>query len=366
MKPELKIQKYLRTYGLDKTVEDFKILAKQKGDLILFKYNQIESDFSLEEVQECRGLILDSSNNWEVVCYPFKKFFNTGEGFAAKLDWNTTKVYIKLDGSIITLYNYKNEWYCSTSGVLDADTSSNELNMTFKDIFWKTVKIQYNETKDEFTSKLDKDKFYMFEMCTPFNIVITQHSTSRIYLIGIRSALNLKEIDIETMSDKLLIVDSVELKSYEEICKTFIDMSWQNEGYVSCDINFNRNKTKNPAYVACHHLKSNLSAYHIMEVIKSNEISEFCTYFKEREEEANFLLNRMKELESRLYFEFKNILKSGEGFQDQKEYALLIISEIKQEFRGLMFSLKKNKDLKIWDWLSLQDDRWLYEYLNKF
>ena len=69
---ELHVQKYLRTPG--KTLEtleaEYSIKAKRHGkypNLVLLKYNQIDSPFSEPLVRECRGLILDESNDWSVV-----------------------------------------------------------------------------------------------------------------------------------------------------------------------------------------------------------------------------------------------------------------------------------------------------------
>jgi hypothetical protein len=38
-------------------------------------------------VQECRGLILDTKNNWSVVALPYTKFFNYADPHAAEIDW---------------------------------------------------------------------------------------------------------------------------------------------------------------------------------------------------------------------------------------------------------------------------------------
>ena len=53
----------------------YSLSIKRKDTRILFKYSQIDSDFSLEIVREARGLILEDKT-WNVVCYPFKKFYN--------------------------------------------------------------------------------------------------------------------------------------------------------------------------------------------------------------------------------------------------------------------------------------------------
>ncbi len=54
-------------------------------------------------VQQCRGIILDEANNWQIVSYPYDKFFNYEESYAPQLDWSTAKIFEKLDGSLMTL-----------------------------------------------------------------------------------------------------------------------------------------------------------------------------------------------------------------------------------------------------------------------
>lgn len=99
---ELNTQQYLRS---GKTPEDLKeelgINFKRHTkypNLISFKYNQIESPRNHPIVNECRGLILNEESNWDVVSFPFCRFFNAEEGHAAEIDWNTAVVQEKLDG----------------------------------------------------------------------------------------------------------------------------------------------------------------------------------------------------------------------------------------------------------------------------
>lgn len=95
----LKIQEHLRKFGLEVTVDKFKLKIKSYKNKTSFKYDQLISPtmMSLPEVQECRGLILEN-DTWNVLSMAFEKFFNSEEGNAAKIDWNTAHVLEKLDG----------------------------------------------------------------------------------------------------------------------------------------------------------------------------------------------------------------------------------------------------------------------------
>lgn len=60
------------------------------------RYSQVGSDFSSVIVQESRGLVLDAKNDFSVVAFPYKKFFNLEESLAARIEWSTAVVYLSL------------------------------------------------------------------------------------------------------------------------------------------------------------------------------------------------------------------------------------------------------------------------------
>lgn len=362
---ELEIQKYLREHGLAKTVADLKLIHKVKGDLNLFKYNQIESDYSIRAVQEARGLILDSSDDWNIVCYTFHKFFNMQEGFAHPLDWNTVRVYQKLDGSIIQMYHFRGAWHFATSGTIDGMTETTSGLKLFSELATETVQKCYGLTRDEFTSRFDQDYCYAFELCTPFNIVITQHKSYSLNLLGLRNKRTLQEEPIEQDKfDWLRRPKAYPLRDIAEIQKTFESMTWEEEGYIFCDAGFNRQKCKNPAYVSVHHLKSGLGPQYIMDVIKDNELSEFTVYFAERSEEAYELKRLYDELNATLQEVWDGRLSSGTGFETQKDFADVIQREVTRDFRNLFYGLRNGRVASVTDWLRAQDNKWLYLYLN--
>lgn len=71
-------------------------------NLVQLSYKTRESPMSSAVVQECRGLvirffksnltaaqILDSTDDWKVISFPFSKFFNEGEPNAISIDWTS-------------------------------------------------------------------------------------------------------------------------------------------------------------------------------------------------------------------------------------------------------------------------------------
>jgi hypothetical protein len=104
------------------------------NDLVLLKYDQIESPMADPIVQECRGIILEESSNWRVISRGLNKFFNYGEGHAATINWFKAMVQEKVDGSFMTVYPYKGLWHVSTTGTPDG---SGEVNGVDTSGIWR-------------------------------------------------------------------------------------------------------------------------------------------------------------------------------------------------------------------------------------
>ena len=268
------IQDFLRTTpnGVEELKKQFAIDCKRHGDypqLCLFKYNQIDSPMGNPLVQEARGLILDESDNWKVICYTFCKFFNHKEPHAAQIDWSTAVVEEKLDGGLMQLYRYDNKWHVATSGVPDASGVVNGYDKTFKDLFWETWKKQGLDIE-----LLHQDYCYALELTGPMNRVVVDYAESKLSFIGCRLLPDLREVTLlpwRAPQPRSFPVSSVEdcIKDAEALNPL------QQEGFVVRDRDFNRIKIKSPAYIMLHHAKDSLSKKRMCEVIRKGEYDEF-------------------------------------------------------------------------------------------
>lgn len=78
----MKVQEWLRNNGgnLELLEEQLGITHNVHEDgRVILNYSQIDSPKQNPIVMECRGLILDKNNNWELVARSFPRFFNRGE-----------------------------------------------------------------------------------------------------------------------------------------------------------------------------------------------------------------------------------------------------------------------------------------------
>ena len=288
----LAIEKYIKKNGLEKAISNFKLKTREYDHKILLKYDQLVCPtlMGLPEMKDCRGLILEK-NTFKVMSLAFKKFFNLGESNADKIDMNTACVLEKLDGTLIQLYWdwVDGKWYAGTTGTANGEGNvNNKLGRTFNDLFFDTIK-KYPSFD---INLLDREYCFVFELTTPYNIVVKPHSESSVTLLTVRDLETLKEMPRKKVVAlggflKIPVVKSYDLNSKEtsDILKTFEDMPWTEEGYVMVDAKFNRVKIKNPAYLAMHYLKGKTAEHNILTIIKANEIEEFISTFAERKEE---------------------------------------------------------------------------------
>lgn len=254
--------------------------------LVLFKYDQTNADFSLDIVRECRGLILDAET-FEVVSYPFNKFFNYGEPHAANIDWSSAYVESKIDGSIMKVVNLDGNFLISTNGVIDAfkcnlqETVGCPFN-SFGELFMEGMKF-YGLGKEDFPRLFKPNKTYMFELTSPFNQVVVQWKDTKVWFLGERDNLTFKETfygDHE-LSKVFDIPKVYPIKTIDQCVAAASELPEDEEGYVVCDKDFNRIKVKSPRYVQLHYMagNQNWSGRRVLEILLANEVSEYVVYF---------------------------------------------------------------------------------------
>ena len=373
----LAIQNYLIKHGLEKTLKDFKLKSRLYPSKILLKYDQLSSPtlMAMPEMQDSRGIILELGT-WKVLSLAFRKFFNSEEGNAHKIDWNTARVLEKLDGTLIQLYwdEFKGKWFAGTTGTAEGEGEVNNKNgTTFNDLFFQTVTEKYNLD----LNKLNKQCCYVFELTTPYNIVVKPHGESSASLLTVRELVTLQEFSYDELLAigeglGLPVVKSYDLnaKNAGYVIRTLESMPWHEEGYVVVDADFNRVKMKNPAYVAVHHLKGKSAEHNIITIVKSNEIEEFGATFPERKEELyklkenyDILLDKLNATWEELKLRKpKNIMPA-----EKKKYAAAVFEVCAKHdlkpFTGLYFGLNDGKVESIEKFLIEYDDKLLYKML---
>lgn len=347
----LLIQDYLRSGG---TLEDLAstrlVKARRHGrydNLVLLKYG-IEADFHDPLVRECRGLILDESDDWHVVSRSFDKFGNDGESYVPAIDWSTARVQEKLDGSLCVLYHYDGAWHVQTSGSPDAsgevERAGEKRGMgpaagkTFETYFWEAFEAEGGELPGYPMNEYGQLCF-AFELMGPLNRVVVVHEKPSLRLIGVRDRQTGRQYRLagfETLLD-IEAVREFRLSSLAEIRASFDHISpVSQEGYVVVDAAFNRVKIKHPGYVALHHAKDGLGPRAFVEIARSGEVPEVVTAFPEYAPLLESARGRYVALVARTEAAYASI----GGIESQKEFAA---EALKLPFSAALFKMRSGR-----------------------
>lgn len=295
MLQELEVQKYLRNQNcqpiqaLALLNQQFAIKTKLHDDgRVILDYDMIESPKSHEITRECRGLVLDYKNNFDMVARGFRRFFNAGEHPAddKKFNWDMDVLCThKEDGSFILLYHFQDKWRVNTRFSF-ADSLVNNSPFTWEDL----VKQAFNYEK----APLLLDNVYLLELCTPYNKVVRWYPNPKVYLLSIFNRSNNFEFGFDVVSqlagmlgievpDSFLANDIFDVQAY--IAKVAQDDATF-EGIVVRDTFNNRLKLKSSLYLHLHRLANNgnvTSVKNLVPLILAGETDEVLTYFKELE-----------------------------------------------------------------------------------
>lgn len=266
------------------TQDPYNLTIKRDGKLILFKYSQIKSDFNEQICREARGLIVEDGT-WKVVRMAFTKFFNIGESYAAKIDWDTAVASEKIDGSIISVFYYDGKWRIATNSTIDAfkaEIAGVGPYKTFGDLFESVLPLS------TFVGNRYENICWTFELVSPYNKVVIDYPETKVYLLSMRYMTTLRELPnpaLHTYSKMLRVeIPKAYILNNENDYRQFVaDMPEGHEGIVVRDQYNERVKIKTLLYFQMHKAKNNgvITLDRIVDLIRANDHYEFLSYFPE-------------------------------------------------------------------------------------
>lgn len=348
---ELEIVKFIRenkNWQELLQAEPYNLDIKFDGEFALLAYNQISSNFNYRIVQECRGIIFHVPT-LTPVCIPMFKFFNSSENLASELDWTSTSVQTKLDGSLLKVWFFNGEWHISTNGTIDADCAmlqSKVLNTEIKsylDLFLSAENLPI-----DFTDQLDSRYTYCFELTSPYNRIVVPYEKTELWFIACRNNQTYEEIIPSLCDLDIQTPKTYPLFSLEECLEAAKELPFNEEGYVACDSNFNRCKIKGSQYVAYHHLRGNgiVTTSKILDLIRSNGQDDFKVHFEEYREIIENIELKIKVFISAVDNDWERI--KSNHYPTRKEFAL---DTMKMTCPSAIFSIADNKSSSASDFL---------------
>ena len=283
----LKIQEFIKAHDNWRellSTDPYNLKISEDDGFVLFKYNQISSDFSQEICKEARGLILDSQDDFCVVRYAFKKFFNVDEGFAAHIDWNTAVATEKIDGSIMSVWHARGKWHLSTNNTIDAfkaELSGVGPYKTFGELFESVLPLSTFEN-------YHKRRCWTFELVSPYNKIVIGYPKTKVYLLSVRNMDTLEELDLDAVemiadANGIAVPQRYDLNNEADYRQLVEQMPEGHEGIVVRDADGQRVKIKTLLYFQLHKAKNNgvITLDRIVDLIRANDYHEFLSYFPE-------------------------------------------------------------------------------------
>lgn len=336
----------------------YSLSIKRKDTRILFKYSQINSDFSLEIVREARGLILEDKT-WNVVCYPFKKFFNYGEAYADEIDWKSAKVTSKEDGSLIKIYFYNGEWKVGTNSTIDAEDA--ELNSPYYKNFRELFDVAADNCKFDF-DRLDPNYTYLMELCSCHNIIVVPYNEPKLFHIGTRNNITCEEEEVDIGIEK---PKQYMLSSLDDCIAMAATFDFTREGFVVVDKNYHRIKVKSEDYVRVHRLANNgsITLERAIDLIRMNELEEFLVYCPQYTDFINDVRHRFNKFHSDICFNVNMALIEKMDCETRKDFAIVAKTF---KYPMVWFKVYDTKSFDIDAWINSLTTAKLASYLEKY
>lgn len=286
----LEIQKYLRSFPLEKLTEEFGVIVTphETLPLVILNYSMITSPKYHPLVKQCRGLTLEL-DTWRLVCKSFDRFYNIGEDIEGQKNfcWSDCITTSKEDGSLGKLYWYGDQWYLNTRGSY-GDGVINGSEFTWQSLFYPLVSVNLHNA--------NKNYSYILELCSYYNKIVRHYSQPTVFLLTVfdnRDGQELPFFQVQEESRRLsLPCPTVYNFSNQGEVTTWLEAHPEPtfEGVVLMDCNGMRIKAKKSSYVNLHHLKNNNNIFlpqYLVPLILSGEVDEALIYFPELQEHVS-------------------------------------------------------------------------------
>jgi hypothetical protein len=336
----LQIQKFLKGYGdPDKARESLKLRFKiditedhlefrdgSTEPVWIYNYDSVRSRGTNVIENEARGLILNKDH--DVISLSFKRFFNLHEQCACDIDWVTARAERKADGSLVTIYSYKGEYFISTR---NSAMASGRLP-AYEEFSFRSAILEYLEGRFEgnpfvpFKKYNQSEKYcWVFEFVSPYNRLVTHYYKPELILLSIFNKDTCAEVAVGrvnmfTSLSGFKRPETHIVYSEEQVNELIDTLHPLEEGFVVTDAVNKRIKIKNPTYINISkaiNAGAQLSLRHFADIVLSGDGPEVATYFPDYKPILGFLqevLEDILENVDELWKEYQNI-------RDRKEFA---------------------------------------------
>ena len=352
-------------------LKPFCIKVRELGDFVLLKYDQLNSDMSHPICQVCRGIILEriSGFGWNIVCYPFDRFFNYNDPYAAEIDWKTAKVREKIDGSLIKFWcDTYGLWHMSTNGSIDAfkaEISDNPYGLTFGNIVERALGCNWLS----FCRELNPEYTYMFEVISPDTRVTVPYEYDGLYYLGQRHrGTMIEEYNYDSVWRNFGIYEPkvYHLSSLDDCISLVDEFTKDEEGVVVSDDNFNRIKVKSPEYLIAAHAANNgkLGLRTAIRLIREDKVDDFLAYAPMHRAKMEIIIAAYEDIRDHFYDEFSKVRHIVWMPKKEFVYGAQLAKLTKDGFNFAMWAYD-HRENNINDYMNLLTERSLIQRIKE-
>ena len=307
-------------------------------------------DFQSPGALDARGTMFNIKDSTiRLASYPMSKFFNYGEGPIDYKDAKINHIMIKMDGSLISSYLFKDKLLLKSKGHLYSSQS-----LAAQALLSKLPKLEkeiYELVKNDFTVNL--------EYTAPNNQIVIFYPEEKLTVLSIRdhkTGINYhgKELIKNFASYSEIIKNSVQMKKVDyNNLSDFVKIASQElegEGYVLEAIKDDQKillKIKNEKYLAAHRAKEQIySDLKLIEAILAGSSDDLRSLFITDQ----ITLDRISEMENRVFPYYNNLVLEVESFHKnnknliRKDYAIKAQQQY-PELMSLLMNIYLNKEL---------------------
>jgi hypothetical protein len=245
--------------------------SKKKLALVKYHYDKKYDTDTYPWIKYCRGVIIDTETN-KIVCVPPVKAVQETNIDSIDTTFEDNEYQLLVDGTMINVFNHKNEWIFSTRSSIGA-TNSWDGKQSFYDMFQESV--ETNEWMDD----LNKDHCYSFVLVHKNNRIVSPVMKNQVYLVEQYHVDELKRVPLDSIQgiENVYTFDKGSIPYYKDP-----NLPYSVKGFnVKCGSH--RIKWINPHYEHVNNLKINYNdkLLHYIQLRQNGTLREYLNYFPE-------------------------------------------------------------------------------------
>ena len=321
----------------DEIIKKKNLVKKEKNSCQLFKYERNVIIDNIEEILECRGIILKDNT---FICLPPCKILEN-KAFFDEYNLNECKQEEFIDGTMINIYWNNDTINYSTRSQIDADDKNyGILNRSFKEMFNEV----YNNYNFFLENSLPKNICLSCVLCHKDNPIVKKHKENKIYLVEAKKILEENKynyLDIHDCEELNNIIfdrpKTFKFKDMKEIKMFLKDQKYDYKGLIIKKHN-KKTKIENKKYLEVKNIrrldiKNTKVLYYTLK--KNNQLKKFLNLFPN----YNIVFKEYKQEYERLIdFLYKSYRSR---WVIKKENRVNSISDLKYESRPIIHELHK-------------------------